>query len=366
MALTTPVISNVLNFDATKSYTFEFMSIGGSQVIRHNIVIYNNETNSKVYDSIVESFQYKHILAANVLTNTNSYRVQLRTGDIYGRWSEFSDWKLFSCYQPADISITNISDGIANNQNFQFSGEYTSHGDDIASYLFILYDENGVQLDVSPISYTLPIQASFVLQNQTNYKIELKCYSQSGNTLSSGLIPFMAVYLAPVMGAEIQLTNLKDQGAVEVEIIAIDRVAEGENYSFIDSDWVNITDSGSVIKFKEGLNTITSGYSIKLYAKNIQSDIKFLEVISAYGKIEIKYSENRFHAWQTASNLISHFMNNDDISVSSTDIICLEIRYINGLVDVYASNLSNNYLWNSLSGITWDQLSSTSWDSFIN
>ena len=146
----------------------------------------------------------------------------------------------------------------------------------------------------------------------------------------------MAVYLAPIMGAELQLTNLSTQGAVEVEIIAVDYTATASGYTFTSSEWIDLTVSGAIVSFVEGLNTINNNYSIKLYFKNIPTSTTFLKIISGYGNIEISYCENRFHAWQTAMGLVSHFVNNADITVTSSDMVCLEIKYIDGLIDVIA------------------------------
>lgn len=334
--LTTPILNTIASFDATKAYSFTFFSIGGSQVVKNNLRITRISDNTLIYDQTEETFEFKHDISASILNNQVQYKAILRTGDIYGNWSEWSSPILFTCYKPADVSITNLENGIANNQSYTFTGSYQDYGDTLASYIFILYDENSVQLAVSPISYSQTIEAQFTLENQTNYEIELKTYSQSGVEISTGKIPFMATYLAPTMGAEIQIKNLPNQGAIELELIAVDYEAEGENYSFISSEWIDLTASGAVVRFQEGLNNIVDNYSIKLHFKNITEDTPFLQIISGYGNIVIKYSENRFHAWQYAMGLTGHFISSEDITVTLTDMVCLEIKVINGLIDVFA------------------------------
>jgi hypothetical protein len=139
LALTTPILSPITTFDATKNYDILFNVIGGNQVIKHNIVIYNNTTNVEVYNQTIESFQFKHSLIANTLINGTTYKIQIRTGDINNNYSEFSNWVIFTCYQKADVSITNLTDGIANNQNYLFVGSYISHGDNKNHiYLFFM------------------------------------------------------------------------------------------------------------------------------------------------------------------------------------------------------------------------------------
>ena len=244
--LTTPILNNITSFDATNVYNFIFNVIGGSQVVKNNLIITRTSDNSIIYNQTEETFEFKHELPASTLSNQVQYTAIIRTGDIYGNWSEWSSPILFTCYEPADVSITNLTGGIANNQNYTFTGSYQNYGDTLASYIFILYDENSVQLAVSPISYSSTIEAQFTLENQTNYEIELKAYSQSGVEISSGKIPFLATYLAPTMGAEIQIENLPNQGAIELELIAVDYEAEGESYTFESSEWINLTANGAV------------------------------------------------------------------------------------------------------------------------
>ena len=334
--LTTPILNIPTSFDATDIYNFIFNVIGGSQVVKNNLVITRTSDNTIIYNQTEETFEFKHELPASTLSNQVQYKAIIRTGDIYGNWSEWSSPILFTCYKPADVSITNLTGGIANNQNYTFTGSYQDYGDALASYIFILYDENSIQLEVSPISYSSTIEAQFTLENQTNYEIELKAYSQSGVEISSGKIPFLATYLAPTMGAEIQIKNLPNQGAIELELIAVDYEAEGESYTFESSEWINLTANGAVVRFREGLNNIVNNYSIKLHLKNITEDTPFLQIISGYGNIVIKYSENRFHAWQYAMGLTGHFVSSEDITVSTTDMVCLEIKVIGGLIDVFA------------------------------
>jgi len=339
--LTTPILSPIIPFDATLDYELNFNIIGGSQVTKNNVVIVRVSDNVEVYNNTIETFSYTHKIPAYTLTNNVQYKVRVRTGDINNNYSSFSDWVLFYCYAPASISITNITyGGIANNQNYLFTGTYNQPYDPIKAYLFILYDENGVQLAVSPLKYSSVIEHAFVLQNNTKYNIELKTQSQSGVEVSTGLIPFTASYIAPQMGAELQLTNIKDDGAVSISIIAIQRNAEGSNYTFIGNDWIDLTANNAIVRFVDGINTLSNNYSIKLYFKNIPTNKTFLKIISPYGNIQVNYSENRFHAWQYAHNLVGHFINSNSIAVKSEDIVCLEIKVIGGLIDIFANIIS--------------------------
>jgi hypothetical protein len=338
LALTTPILSPIVPFDSTKDYNVLFNVIGGLQVTKNNIVIVRVSDSVEIYNHEVSSFLYAHTIPANILANNVQYKIKVRTGDANNNYSVFSDWVLFYCYVPATISINNItSGGIANNQNYQFLGDYISSGDPIKSFIFVLYNENGIQLAVSPMVYSSTIQYTFTLENQKKYNIELKTISQSSVQVTTGLIPFTASYIAPQMGAELQLTNLSDQGAVDLSIIAIQRNATGSGYTLVDNDWIDLTAVSAIVRLIDGLDTLSNDYSLRLHFKNIPTNITFLKILSSYGNIQVKYYENRFHVFQTACGLVSHFINPVDITFLSTESICLELKVINGLIDVYAA-----------------------------
>jgi hypothetical protein len=339
LALTTPTIPNILPFPANLDYILNF-NVGNNssdQVVANRIVLQNNSNNAVVYDNEVANFLYTHLIPANTLQNNLQYKIQVYTKNIANNYSTPSDWSLFYCFSPAIVTINNITGGIVNNQNFNFTGSYTQANDLIKSFRFILYDSNGVLLNSYPEVISSNItQLVSNLQNNTSYHIELLTISQSRVQVTTGLIGFTVSYIAPVLDSELTLTNLYNSGSVEVDILAVEVEGVGSNVTYESNDWINIKNSGAYVYFNQRLNLIISDFNLRLHFKNIPSNTVFCTTVGDNGNLTIKYYNNRFHVFKNANGLISHFINNTDITFISTDKICLEIKQINNLIDVTA------------------------------
>ena len=68
MSMTRPIGSTINAFDATTNHTFYFTSSGGNQVVYNRIIIRNNTTNVIVYNNLVESYKFEHIVPRGTLT----------------------------------------------------------------------------------------------------------------------------------------------------------------------------------------------------------------------------------------------------------------------------------------------------------
>lgn len=338
MSLTRPILSNVIPFDATQDYSFLFTSIGGDQVTASNLVIQRVTDSVVVYDAEITTFSFSHLLPLNSLVNNTQYKAKIRTKNASLIYSDFSDWILFYCYTPAIIDITNLNGGIANNQVFSFIGSYTQENDPIQNFTFTLYNSNMTQLGTSSRVYSSTIAYTFTLMNNTNYYIKLICTSQSG-VVTEKTVGFLASYIAPTIGAELTLTNQSSDGSVKIEVIASQIDGVGAGYVFESSDWINLKGVSAYVSFIEGLDGILKNYILKLYFKNITENIVFLTITTVNGDIKLKYYENRFHVFKTSrdTGILGHFISSSDITFLSTDNVCVELKMIDNLIDVYAS-----------------------------
>lgn len=340
MALLTPTITPISTFDASSACVVAF-TVGtintGDQIVGNNLIVQNNSTGTEVYNQDISNYLYTHTIPISTLSNNTTYKAKIRTKNVAGTYSTFSDWVLFTPYATPVISI-NVSEGaIINNSSFTFTGTYTQANDPIKSFRFIIYDSNSVLLYSYPevISSTIT-QIVSGLENNTSYHIELLTISQSGVETSTGLIGFSAQYIIPALASEITLTNQPSTGSVLVEILAVEEYLTAHDYTYQDDDWINITNTGAYVYVDNRLDTLTSDFTMRLHFKNIPSDTVFCTIVGYYGTITIKYSDSRFHAFKTVSEIVGHFINDTDITVTSTDMVCLELKSINNLLDVEA------------------------------
>lgn len=338
MSLITPILTSVIPFDATLDYSFLFTSYGGDQVTGSNLVIQRVTDSVVVYDGEITTFSFSHLLPLNTLVNNIQYKAQIRTKNASLVYSDFSNWVLFYCYSPATISITNLTDGIANNQNYTFIGSYTQANDPIQDFTFTLYNSNMIQLGTSSRIYSSTIEYTFALTNNTNYYIKLTCTSQSG-VVTETIVEFLASYITPTIGAELTLVNQQSDGSVKIGVIASQIDGVGTGYVFENSDWINLKNTLAYVSFVEGLNGILKNYTLKLYFKNITENKVFLTVTTINGDIKLKYYGSRFHVFKTSrdTGIVSHFINATDITFTSTDNVCVELKMIDNLIEIYTS-----------------------------
>lgn len=338
LSLIKPILSSIIPFDATEDYILTFsVSSGGDQITGNRLVIYNNSTNTLVYDTTVANYLYTHTIASGSLSNNIQYKAQIYTENSSSVFSTASDWILFYCYAPGIVTINVAEGGTINAQQYTFIGTYVQNSDPIKSYRFLLYDSNSTLITSYPevISSTIS-QLVISLENNVDYHIELITLSQSGVEVSTGLIGFTASYIVPALTSDILLTNLPDSGAVEIDILAVEIYVTGNNYTFEDSDWINVTATGAYVYLDKRLDLITSDFTLRLHMKNVPTNTVFCTITGLYGTITIKYYNNRFRAYKTAGGITSYFVNDTDITPTSTDMVCVELKQISNLLDLTA------------------------------
>ena len=69
MALVTPIVNSIPALDATKANTITFTANGGDQIVKNEIQIVNNITETIVYTNIATTYVLGQTIPANILTN---------------------------------------------------------------------------------------------------------------------------------------------------------------------------------------------------------------------------------------------------------------------------------------------------------
>jgi hypothetical protein len=197
--------------------------------------------------------------------------------------------------------------------------------------LFTVYNYNQISIGNSgEIYYTSGDDIEYLINGLTNgetYYARLQCVTASGVTADTGLVVFVAQYLAPVMYSDIDLSLDKDNGRIQISTNLRQITGHGTDYTFVDTTWVDVISEGGVITFSEGLNRLKSDYELQLWMKSLSEDIEFLVLNTANGTITVSYWDSCFHAIKSSFGLKSHYIS-PNITISSTDVFTLVIRCI--------------------------------------
>lgn len=317
-------------------------SSSGDQVYGSELVVQVNSTSTTVYDTTLTTFSLYHTVAGGTLTNNITYKAKIRTKNSEGTYTSYSDWVLFKPLITPIISITNVTEGgTVNNQTYTFLGSFSQTGSSLRSYQFNLYDANEVLLESYDTVYSTIISQEVTgLINGESYRIELQTLSQAGISSTTGLIQFTASFISPTLNGGLELVNNSSDGTVSLTITAIQFFGTGSGYTFSNNDWVNLTASGSYVRFEEMLDQIDENFTLRVFAKGIPTSTTFVRLYSNDGDIQLQYYNSRFHVFKTAYSVTSHFISTTDITFISTDEICIEVKSINNLINITAAIVS--------------------------
>lgn len=350
MALTTPQVPSFIEpFPATEDYTFKFSVIGGDQCLRNNIQIQSMSDNTIVFDNTIESFTLSHLISQNTLQNGVNYKLKVRTGNVNGEWSSWSEWTIFYCFENPVVTIPNLVNDEINNQTFIFEGQY-EHSDSLQSYKYLLYDSNKNLVSTSEEKFDGLLKHEFAgFENDVLYYIELKTISIHGMNGSSELIPLKAKYIAPRLLTTLVPENLSNEGAIKISatlIQIIGKVYDRENnqisyedIEYIDDDWLPLTSNSQYkIVYEKGFDLLESNFILQLWCRDIVEDMVFLKIFSPYGTFELRKYNNRIHAFKYITGIEkypAHFVSNEFL-VGEGEGFTIWLKHINNLLDIKA------------------------------
>ena len=263
MALTKPVLYSIPAFDSTNSYTIQFNSIGGSQVVGNRLVIATNSDNQTVYDEQQTTYKFEHILPANTLNNGTYYNATLYTIDSDGNQSPASNIIQFYCYTTPTITFTNlVPSGTINNSSFTFNFTYSQEQNEALNYYIVnLYDAQGLLVTSSGEQYasttTVPLELSYTINgfaDATSYSIEVNGVTINNTALTTGQINFSVKYTSPNVYTLLELQNNCNGGYINITSNVA--IIEGEVVPpppiYIDNEELDLTQEGSYVIWDEG------------------------------------------------------------------------------------------------------------------
>ena len=211
MALTKPIIGDVVAFDATvgTTVTFNATTTSGNTIEGNEIEIMTNPSNDDgtvIYTHTVMQRALSHTIPSNTslthLANGSYYKLRIRTIDDIGNYSEWSNYTPFYCYSTPIVQFTNISSGqVINSTSFTFNVSYTQLQNENINYAIInLYNNNNNLIDSSGNLYNTgnpPLEFNYYvsgLQNHTSYKIKAVVETVNGTIIETPLLSFNVNY----------------------------------------------------------------------------------------------------------------------------------------------------------------------------
>lgn len=330
-----PIVNKITPFDATKDYIVS-LSWTGNRPSSNRIIIYDNLTNSVVYNNSTTTYSLEHTIPANTLANGKYYVIQAEITDQDGAVSALSDKKLFYTLTTPSFYFSNLPEDKLKNASYEAVILYSSKElEELQTYKFYLYDSRKIKLLESD-TFTNSDYLSYTyrsLQNNTKYYVQCVGYTKNGMSLNTGLQPLEVYYENPDIYSRIYVDNMPDSGCTKVtsNFIIID--ADGNKTYEYPNNYIDLRNN--TVIYKDGF-VINGDFKLKFTGKDLWQNADILKFKNDYNDAILSsfiYPDNTLRFKLTVNNgLCNYLLYSDALSFSSFDIITLYIVRIN---DIY-------------------------------
>lgn len=330
-----PHIQRITPFDANKPYEIS-LSWTGNRAHANRILIYDNETNSLVFDDTVSTYALKHTIPSYTLTNGKKYVIQAQTYDVENIASPLSDKVLFYTFETPDFYFNNIpNDGKITNASFSASVYYySSDWEDISTYKFYLYDSTKRKL-LESNSMTNSFDISYPyrgLENNTVYYIRCLGVTVNGMELDTGFIEISVKYENSNAYSRIYTTTLPSQGCVKVDTNLIIIQYNGtDSFEYADG-MINLVDK--TLYYDEGF-LIEDDFTVIIRGINLYQNADVFKMSN--GKQGITLSSHIYHEGKLRFRLIvpngvsNYLLYSEEQVFDNQDMVTVAIRRKNNV-----------------------------------
>jgi len=338
-----PTLRKTTPFPSTISYTFLFDVYGVSTQIVYNEleITLSSDTGTPIYLERIQEFRYQHTLPLNTLINGNQYVAKIRIYDINQVLLGESAPLFFYCFSYPTLAIPTIVNGEVNNQTVTFEGTYVqTEGELLQSYIFYLYNSSQYLIAQSPEIYSETISYEFSeLENSETYFIELKIVTDNEMEFSTGLIEFIARYIAPRFASVIELENSPSDASVFVKcnVIRIIGVANVEP-TYITDEFIDLTNN--IVEFNQGFS-VTGDFDLRLWLKDIVENESFFTYESISGaKLELKLIQNMvyLYVFLNETYILQKLISEELVGIAD-NILFIDVKHASNLYDLYCEVL---------------------------
>lgn len=354
MALTKPILNNVVAWDTANGQTFTFNVIGGDAISGNTLYILDNSTNTVVYTLTTTSFQYKSVVPPNAvgLVNGTYYSAYIITTDGNGNYSPASNVIQFYCYSTPSWAITNITQGmVVNNSSIAPSATYSqAQGEGLNDYTFNLYDSSQIQLSTSGVKYTgsstSPITVSynfFGLEDNTVYYIRAIGHTVGGTPIDTGFIQFTVSYVLPESFNVLVLQNNCNEGYITYYSLAyaIEGTSNPSPPIYI-NDTVDLRADSSWVQWND--NFVVSGdFTMKAWVINPNINTVLVNLYDEnLGGIAVGFYSYLIDGSKicATANINNYFIYSDPIDILPLEgSYCIQLRRINNIYEIKLERL---------------------------
>lgn len=358
--LTTPILNDIRTFDANKDHSVSFNVYGGGRVFANELVINRVSDNQLVYNARKETNDLNHVIPANTLINGIDYKARVRTEDSDELVSGYSDGVIFWCYSEPKVEIT---EGIGYEdqnrvygQTVEFEATYIqSEYEVMESYRYTLYDDNKRVLLTFPEQYStgssVLTQEITNLENGTNYYLEVKTLSPSGNVGSTGLIKIVPFYLVPKLNVVVTPVNKPNEGAIKISANVIQVVlklydrdgneVKTEDIEYLEDTAVDLNRWDYLkIVADEAFNIDRSDFIIRLWVKQLPKNNEFLTLYTNSGDIRLRRNTDYLTAYKSIRGLKARdYYRSNTFDALDSDHLMIQLMQLDGRLDIKVENL---------------------------
>lgn len=353
--MSTVYVHNIRAFDAATAQNITF-GYSGSQCIKNKITVYDNSTNSIVYEKTISTFSLSNAIPSGTLVNGKSYKCTITAYYMEANveknvTSSFSN--IFYCLSAPTWGLNISESDVINNSYFTFIPTYIqAQGEDVDEYYIVLYNTSGSVFWSSEAIYDVSAQTT-VNNLPNNTILYVRAYGTTVNGLAFDTrnpvtsldIKVSVDYIAPTFYSLAYLENNEWQGYVKVEtnVASIEgRTESGDDAVFIDGNYVDLTNE--TVIFDENF-AVSDDFVLQKAGYNISINKPYLKLISGSYEAIITFRNGTFDIGKRVFAEIK-VANTDYVLYSNllevplpTDIIHLWLQRKNGLYMIKISNL---------------------------
>ena len=220
---------------------------------------------------------------------------------------------------------------------------YNIGDDGLKYYQFYLYDENNNLLGATNKIYNAGLIV-YTVENYNNlktYNLKLHCLTQSDKVWEC-LVIIYTNYEQKSVYTDINFNIDKQSATNRVSVNLSQLTGVGENYHYIDNEYVAIANDGYV-EFIDKYNSIDEGFVCKLWCKQLSNNIPILKIAKTNSDdyIEIFFVDNAFRAYKHSCNITTMYISNklDNIDIETSNVY-FAVKNYNGRIDMQADIIS--------------------------
>ena len=244
-------------------------NVSGAIQTHFSLEFRNNATNA-VLHTVAKTPGYSHFytLPASMIANGLEIKYKVQVWDELDNTAT-SDWEIFQSSSRPTVTVTSPTEfSTVESQSYLFEASYSqTELVDLSTWQFFLYDSSQIKIVQSDLQTEETLEYLYDgLQSDQTYFIEFQVTSEKGLTGTSGLIEFTTQFAQPQMLSELHAENV-DNAGIKLQWRVIQIIGDGEDYSFIDDEKVDVT--AGKVWFDSGFN-IDNNFTLKIWLEAVE------------------------------------------------------------------------------------------------